>query len=98
GSKVSDVEHPDMMIFDLDPSEGVPWPRVLRAAAGLRERLDALGLASFPRTTGGKGLHLVVPLEPHADWDAVKAFAKAVSERQASDDPQHLTTNLSKTK
>ncbi|HEX7030665.1 MAG TPA: DNA ligase D [Gammaproteobacteria bacterium] len=98
GSKVSDVERPDMMIFDLDPSEGVAWSRVLHTATGLRDRLDALGLASFPRTTGGKGFHLVVPLKPEADWNEVKDFAKAVSERHAQDDPKRLTTNLSKTK
>ncbi|HEX7046100.1 MAG TPA: DNA ligase D [Gammaproteobacteria bacterium] len=98
GSQVGDVEHPDMMVFDLDPSPGVSWKDVLRTATGLRERLDALGLESFPRTTGGKGFHLVVPLKPESEWDAVKDFAKAVSEQHAADDPKHLTTNLAKTK
>ncbi|MBW3568232.1 MAG: DNA ligase D, partial [Proteobacteria bacterium] len=98
GSQVDDVEHPDIMVFDLDPSSGVPWSQVLQTAMALRDRLDDLGLPSFARTTGGKGLHLVVPLQPEADWDDVKNFAKAVSEQHAGEDPKRLTTNMSKTK
>ncbi|HSL17737.1 MAG TPA: DNA ligase D [Methylomirabilota bacterium] len=98
GSQIADVEHPDMMVLDLDPSPGVPWRETLRAARTLRQRLDDLGLPSFVRTTGGKGLHVVVPLRPTTDWEGVKAFAKAVSERHAADDPQRLTTSLSKAK
>ncbi|HEX6930077.1 MAG TPA: DNA ligase D, partial [Gammaproteobacteria bacterium] len=98
GSHVDDVERPDTMVFDLDPSPGIPWSEVLRTATGLRDRLDALGLRSFARTTGGKGFHLVVPLEPEAGWDAVKDFAKAVSEQHAREDPKRLTTNMSKAK
>src|SRR5690606_38035168 len=98
GSPAKDVEHTDIIVFDLDPSEGVPRSGMLRAATELRERLDALGVPSFVRTTGGKGLHLVVPVEPEGDWDAVKDFAKAVSEQYAKEDPKRLTTNLSKAK
>ena len=98
GSQVTDVEHPDLMVFDLDPSPGVPWRETLRAARELRQRLDDLELRSFVRTTGGKGLHVVVPLRPAADWDEVKAFSKAVAERHAADDPERLTTILSKAK
>jgi len=98
GSQVSDVEKPDIMVFDLDPSSGVPWTYILQTATSLRDRLDDLGLPSFPRTTGGKGLHLVVPLQPATDWDDVKNFAKAVSEQHAGEDPKRLTTNMSKTK
>lgn len=98
GSQITDVEHPDVIVLDLDPSPGVPWRETLRAARTLRQRLDDLALASFVRTTGGKGLHVVVPLRPTTDWDGVKAFAKAISERHAADDPQRLTTNLSKAK
>lgn len=64
----------------------------------MRERIESLGLTAFLRTTGGKGLHLVVPLEPAANWDQAKAFAKSLAEAHASDDPTRLTTNMSKAK
>jgi bifunctional non-homologous end joining protein LigD len=98
GSQVTDVERPDLMVFDLDPSPGVPWRETMRAARELRQRLEDLKLSSFVRTTGGKGLHVVVPLRPVADWDEVKAFTKAVAERHVADDPKRLTTILSKAK
>jgi bifunctional non-homologous end joining protein LigD len=98
GSQVDDIEHPDLMVFDLDPSPDVAWAEMLRATGELRGRIEALGLAAFLRTTGGKGLHIVVPLEPRADWDTVKAFAQAVSELHAKDDPTRLTTNMAKAK
>lgn len=98
GCQVGDLERPDMIVFDLDPSPGVPWSRMLQTTRELHARLDALGLAAFLRTTGGKGLHVVVPLKPKAGWDDVKNFAQAVSQQQAEDNPQHLTTNMSKAK
>lgn len=98
GSLITKPEHPDLMVFDLDPSPGVSWQDILLATRELRERLEGLGLNPFVRTTGGKGLHIVVPLRPTTDWDGVKAFAKAVSERHAADAPTRLTTVLSKAK
>lgn len=98
GSRVEDLERPDIMVFDLDPAPGVSWSKLRQLAQTLRERLDAIGLNSFLRTTGGKGLHLVLPLEPRADWDEVKDFARAVAERTVADDPAHLTANMSKSK
>lgn len=99
GSRVDDLEHPDIMVFDLDPSPGVSWEQLLRTTRELRERIESeYGLACFLRTTGGKGLHIVVPLEPRADWDEVKAFAQAVSRQHAADDPKRHTTSLSKAK
>jgi bifunctional non-homologous end joining protein LigD len=98
GSQVDDIEHPDMMIFDLDPAPGVAWEEVLRTARELRERLAAFGLKAFVRTTGGKGLHLVVPLRPEADWHAVKEFARRVAEQHARDEPQLLTTHMAMAK
>lgn len=98
GCRVDDVEHPDIMVFDLDPAPEVAWAKVLRVARELCDRLENLGLVSFVRTTGGKGLHLVVPLEREAGWDEVKAFARAVSQRHAGDDPKRLTINMSKAK
>lgn len=98
GSRIDDLERPDNIVFDLDPAPGVGWPEILRIAGTLRERLESLGLACFVRTTGGKGLHLVVPLVPEADWDQAKAFAKAVAQQHAEDDPKRLTANMSKAK
>jgi bifunctional non-homologous end joining protein LigD len=96
GSLITDTEHPDQMIFDLDPSPGVHWEDILKVTRELRERLEKLGFNTFVRTTGGKGLHVVVPLRPTTDWVGVKAFAKAVSERHAADAPSRLTTKLPK--
>jgi bifunctional non-homologous end joining protein LigD len=96
GSQVGDIEHPDLMVFDLDPGEGVSWSAVVHTARDLRSRLADLGLPAFARTTGGKGLHLVVPLQPRAGWDEVKAFSRAVSERHARASPDRLTTTSSK--
>lgn len=98
GSRVDRVEQPDLMVFDLDPSSDVPWSTTVAQAHGLRERLDDLGLASFVRVTGGKGVHLVVPLRRRAGWNDIKAFARAVCERHARSDPRLLTTNMSKAK
>ncbi|RCV90265.1 DNA ligase D [Billgrantia montanilacus] len=98
GSRIDHLEQPDSLVFDLDPDEGMAWKEILRVAGTLRERLESLGLTPFLRTTGGKGLHLVVPLEPSAEWDQAKAFAKGVAEAHAQDDPRRLTTNMSKAK
>ena len=76
GSCNGDLEHADRLIFDLDPDEALGWDRVAAAATDLRERLLAISLQSFLKTTGGKGLHLVVPVEPDLNWPAVKQFAK----------------------
>ncbi|HEX8119299.1 MAG TPA: DNA ligase D, partial [Pyrinomonadaceae bacterium] len=88
GATIEDVERPDRIVMDLDPGEGVAWPRVIEGARELRERLKALGLESFVKTTGGKGLHVVVPLAPAADWDTVKAFAKDLADAMERDNPQ----------
>lgn len=98
GSRIEHLEQPDLLVFDLDPDEGVAWQEILRVAATLRERIEALGLTPFLRTTGGKGLHLVVPLQPAADWTQAKAFAKNLAAAHAKDDPKRLTVNMSKAK
>ncbi len=98
GCRVEDIEHPDILVFDLDPAPEVAWSEVVRTARELRERLQQLGLTAFLRTTGGKGLHLVVPLQPKADWHTAKAFAKAVVERHAHDEPRLLTTHMAMAK
>lgn len=98
GSRVDDVEHPDILVFDLDPGPEVSLSEMLRVARDLRDRLAHLELESFPRTTGGKGLHLVVPIVPEHDWEQVKKFCQAVAQAQAQDDRSRVTANMAKTK
>lgn len=88
-------DRPDRIIFDLDPAEELSFSAVVRAAHDVREWLAALGLVSFVKTTGGKGLHVVLPIEP-ADWPGAKAFAKALSESMASTAPERYLTRISK--
>ncbi|MGA1984374.1 MAG: DNA ligase D [Acidobacteriaceae bacterium] len=75
GSRNQDLEHPDRLIFDLDPDESLAWAEVAGAAVEVRVRLKKIGLSSFLKTTGGKGLHVVAPMEPKLDWAAAKDFA-----------------------
>ena len=75
GSRNDDLEHPDRLIFDLDPDESLRWSTVTEAAEEVRARLKKIGLVSFLKTTGGKGLHVVIPIEPKLDWPAAKEFA-----------------------
>ncbi|HWB52104.1 MAG TPA: DNA ligase D [Stellaceae bacterium] len=96
GSTIRDVERPDRITFDLDPDEGLEWQRVVEAAVDVRDALDAIGLRSFVKTTGGKGLHVVVPLRPQLDWDAVKTFAKWVADRMHEERPAQFTANMAK--
>jgi bifunctional non-homologous end joining protein LigD len=93
------VEHPDKadrIIFDLDPDEALGFGDVIDAAKEVRERLSALGLVSFVKTTGGKGLHVVLPVAPTADWREVKSFAKGISADMAADAPERYLTKVSK--
>ena len=98
GSRVDDLEHPDIIVFDLDPGPGVDWRGVVAGAERLRALLTELGLDSFPRLTGGKGVHVVVPHEPADDWETVKQFSLAVAQVPASDEPKRYTTNMAKAK
>ncbi|HEY0181150.1 MAG TPA: non-homologous end-joining DNA ligase, partial [Dokdonella sp.] len=90
GAKATDPEHADRVVFDLDPHPSVGWPRVAAAARELRTRLESIGLRSFLRTSGGKGLHVVVPLKPAAPWEAVKRFAQAVAQAMATLHPDEF--------
>jgi bifunctional non-homologous end joining protein LigD len=96
GSTIADLEHPDRLVFDLDPDTGVEWSRVRDAARTVRERLQAVGLESFLRTTGGKGLHVVVPLNPRPDWDTAKAFAHALARTLEKESPQDFVSVATK--
>lgn len=98
GARVSDLERPDYITMDLDPGEGVAWSKVIDAAREVRERLEHAGLAAFLKTTGGKGLHVVAPLKPRAEWPEVKTFAKSVAESMAGDAPGRYVATVSKAK
>ena len=79
------------MVFDLDPGDGVSWSRVQEAATLVHSFLDELGLKAWLKTSGGKGLHVVVPLAPRHDWDTVKGFSQAVVEHLASVVPNRFS-------
>jgi bifunctional non-homologous end joining protein LigD len=98
GSRVEDLEHPDRCIFDLDPGPGVPWKELVRAAHELGGHLQSLGLESFVKTTGGKGLHLVVPLAGSPDWPTLKAFSARVAADFARGRDDRFTLAMSKSR
>ena len=96
GARLADPLHPDRVVFDLDPGEGVAFADVVRAAREVRDRLQELNLTSFCRTTGGKGLHVVVPVRPHVPWDGVREFARGFAQAMQADSPQHYVATLPK--
>jgi len=96
GCRIDDPEHPDRLVMDLDPDESLPWSRVCDGAEIVRDRLQAMGLRAFLRTTGGKGVHLVVALAPGHDWLTVKGFAEALSRTMAAEAPGLFTAVSSK--
>lgn len=96
GASTEHLDQPDHIVFDLDPDAEVPWERTVESAFLMRALLHELDLESFVKTTGGKGLHVVVPLEPRDDWDAVKVFARAIAEYFARQMPERYTAKLSK--
>jgi bifunctional non-homologous end joining protein LigD len=98
GSKETQLERPDRMVFDLDPAPEVPWKDVRTAARVLRDSLASYGLQSLAMTTGGKGLHVIVPLQPLADWHTIGAFARNVAQSLAAREPQKYTTTMAKAK
>jgi bifunctional non-homologous end joining protein LigD len=91
-----DVEWPNRLVFDLDPGEEIEWPAVVRAARMVRDALSALTLESYVKTTGGRGLHVVVPLIPHADWSQCLDFSRALSKRVERAQPDLYTTAFAK--
>ncbi|HKY31049.1 MAG TPA: DNA ligase D [Candidatus Polarisedimenticolia bacterium] len=98
GARSDDVERPDLMVLDLDPDPAVEWPRVVEAAFRVRRRLASLGLRSFVKTTGGKGLHVVAPIVPGPSWDELKSFSRAIALSFASEAPDRFTAVMSKAK
>jgi bifunctional non-homologous end joining protein LigD len=96
GCRADKLERPDFMVFDLDPDVGLAWDKVALAAFDVRKRLRAVGLDSWVKTTGGKGLHVCVPLERRLDWDDFKAWSKAFADKLAHDEPTLYTSNMAK--
>jgi len=94
GASVHDTEKADRILFDLDPDAGLGFAEVRQAAFDLRDRLEGLGLRSFPLVTGGKGVHVVAPLSPPADWESVRAFAHGFADRLAGEEPRRFTADL----
>jgi bifunctional non-homologous end joining protein LigD len=92
GVTVDRPTSPDRLIFDLDPGEGLGFNDVVGAALDVRAHLEGIGLASFVKATGGKGLHVVVPIAPTGGWGEAKAFAKALSEAMAAEAPDRFLT------
>lgn len=97
-SNVKKVEYPAIITFDLDPAPGIAWKEVTAAAKLLRKYLLKLDLKSFVASTGGKGLHVVVPIKPEYDWDDIKNFSHALVELIVSAYPDKYVSTISKTK
>ncbi|MNN40029.1 putative ATP-dependent DNA ligase YkoU [compost metagenome] len=85
------LERPDRFILDLDPDPSLPWPRMIEATRLALALLDELGLVSFLKTSGGKGMHILVPLERRHDWQEVKDFAHAISKHMAKVMPKRFS-------
>jgi bifunctional non-homologous end joining protein LigD len=96
GSRIAKVEYPDRLVFDLDPDEGLDFGNVKEAAVTIRELVRGLGLESFPLLTGGKGIHVVIPLDASSDWPTVKSFAERFSRAIAEAEPKTFTANIRK--
>jgi bifunctional non-homologous end joining protein LigD len=98
GATVPDVAHPDRFTIDLDPDEALPWKTLREATQMVRALLDELGLQAFLKTTGGKGLHVVAPIEPKLGWDEVKEFTRGIALFLQRARPDLFIANMSKAK
>lgn len=98
GSKIDRIEYPDRIIFDLDPSPEVPFEAVKLAATDVRQRFDELGLESFLRTTGGKGIHVIIPVQRKHTWEVIKTFASNFARTMVVDTPTVYVSTMSKKK
>ncbi len=96
GAGLGDPLHADRLVLDLDPGEGVTMPMVVAAAREVKERLEALGLAAFCRTSGGKGLHVLAPVRTEADWDTVRAWSRRFAEAMEADSPGRYVSTTRK--
>lgn len=98
GSKIEQLEYPDIVIFDLDPGPEVEWKMVVAAAFDIKEQLSQYQLRSFVKTTGGKGLHIVIPVKPEYHWDEVKNFTRIFAEFLEKRSPEKYLSNMAKAK
>jgi bifunctional non-homologous end joining protein LigD len=96
GARIPKLGFPDRIVFDLDPDEALAWKEIANAATVLKTLLENLGLRGFLKTTGGKGLHVVVPIEPTVPWEHIKGFTKAIAEILAQTFPDRFTAKLLK--
>lgn len=96
GARIEDVEKADRLVFDLDPDEGLDFEAVRKAAFHFRDILQSIGLETFPMATGGKGIHVIAPLVPKAEWPEVKSFAHRLAQAVAQADPENFTAALPK--
>jgi bifunctional non-homologous end joining protein LigD len=97
GARGDRPDRPDRVVLDLDPADTVPWAAVVEAAQGLRRIFAEVGFESFAMVTGGRGVHVTVPMARRLDWDQTQAFAKAVATRYADTDPKRFTVSPLKT-
>ncbi|MFA5948777.1 MAG: DNA ligase D [Hyphomicrobium sp.] len=98
GARVDAIERPDRIVLDLDPDEDLPFSEVRRAARDVHDLLRASGLETFPMLTGGKGIHVVAPIERRHDWAVVKRFTHGFARRLAADDPDRFVVSMAKAK
>jgi bifunctional non-homologous end joining protein LigD len=98
GSQIDDIEKPTRLVFDFDPDPSVDFTQVKKAAVELRDFLAELGLRTFPLITGGKGVHVVAPIAPRAEWKQAKAFCKAIASAMETANPGRYVTNMAKAK
>jgi bifunctional non-homologous end joining protein LigD len=98
GSRAEHIDKPDIIVLDLDPAPDVPWSEVVDAGFAVKERLERLGLNAFVKLTGGKGLHVVVPVKPKPSWPAVKKFTRAFVNEMVRDEPRKFIASMSKVK
>ena len=96
GSRSNRLEYPDRLVFDLDPDEGLDFGKVRQAAIRLRDLLADIGLVTFPMLTGGKGIHVIAPLDAKAGWPKVKSFAERFTRAIAEAEPETFTANIRK--
>lgn len=92
----SNIGHPDQLIFDLDPDPGIPWKSVIKAALLIKEEIENMKLSAFAKTSGGKGLHVVAPLDGTTEWEEIRQFAQGFSKKLAEENPQLLTARSAK--
>jgi len=98
GCKVDDIEYPDIITFDLDPAPDVPWKRVVAAAFEIKEHLSKFKLKCFVKATGGKGLHIVIPIKPEYSWEEVKTFSQVFADFMVMNDPMNYISKMGKAK